>query len=114
MNDHQSIVAYNNTMLMIGDDDDEINFTDFPKIRAIIEATALSQGRHVPTRWTNNISAKLAGSGILSVSDLRRAIDRDTINNIITRNNKPGFNKITISGIRSELELAEDFRRGRS
>jgi hypothetical protein len=98
---------------MIGDDD-EVNFTDFPEIRAIIKATATSQGWHVPIRWVNNVTAKLAASGILSTSKLRDAIDRGNINTIIARKGKPGFNKITISGIQSELELAQDFRQGRS
>jgi hypothetical protein len=98
---------------MIGDDD-EVNFTDFPKIRAIIKATATSQGRHVPTRWVNNVTAKLAASGILSTSKLRDAINRGTINTNIARKSKPGFNKITISGIQSALEISQDFQQGRS
>jgi hypothetical protein len=98
---------------MIGDDDD-VNFTDLPEIRAIIKDTATSQGRHVPIRWVNNVTAKLASSGILSVSKLRDAINSGTINIIIARKGKPGFNKITISGIQSTLELSQDFRQGRS
>jgi hypothetical protein len=44
----QSICWYNDTIIMIRDDD-EVNFTDFPEIRAVIKATtATSQGRHVP------------------------------------------------------------------
>jgi hypothetical protein len=111
--EHQSIRWYNDTITMIGDDD-EVNFTDFPKIRANIQATATSQGRHVPIRWVNNVTAKLATSGILSTLKLRDAIDRGNINTIIARKSKPGFNKITISGIQSELRLAQDFRQGRS
>jgi hypothetical protein len=78
----QSICWYNDTSTMIGDDD-EVNSTDFPKIRAIIKATATSQGRHVPTRWVNNVTAKLTASGILSTSMLRDAINRDNINTIV-------------------------------
>jgi hypothetical protein len=59
---------------MIGDDD-EVNFTDFPGIWAIIKATATSQGRHVPIRWVNNFTAKLAASGVLSTSKLRDVIN---------------------------------------
>jgi hypothetical protein len=70
---------------MIGDDD-EVNSTDFPKIRAIIKATATSQGRHVPIRWVNNVTAKLTASGILSTSMLRDAINRGNINTIVARN----------------------------
>jgi hypothetical protein len=92
---------------MIGDDD-EVNSTDFPEIRAVIIANATSQGRHVPIRWVNNVTAKLASSGILSISKLRDAIHRGTINTIIARRGKPGFNKITISGIQSALELSQD------
>jgi hypothetical protein len=95
-------------------DDDEVNSTDFPKIRAIIKATATSQGQHVPIRWVNNVTAKLTVSGILSISMLRDAINRGNINTIVAQNGKPGFNKITISGIQSELELGQDFRQGRS
>jgi hypothetical protein len=98
---------------MIGDDD-EVNFTEFPEIRAVIKATTTSQGRHVPIRWVNNVTIKLASSGILSISKLRDTINRGTINTIITRKGKPGFNKITISGIQSALELSQDFRQGRS
>jgi hypothetical protein len=47
--EHQSIHWYNDTITMIGDDD-EVNFTDFPEIRAVINATATSQLRHVPIR----------------------------------------------------------------
>jgi hypothetical protein len=111
--ERQSICWYNDTITMIGDDDD-VNFTDFPEIRAVIKATAKSQGRHVPIRWVNNVTAKLASSGILSISKLRDAINRGTINTIIARKGKPGFNKITISGIQSTLELSQDFRQGRS
>jgi hypothetical protein len=98
---------------MIGDDDD-VNITDFPEIRAVIKDTATSQGRHVPIRWVNNVTAKLASSGILSISKLRDAINRGTINTIIARKGKYGFNKITISGIQSTLELSQDFHQGRS
>jgi hypothetical protein len=98
---------------MVGDDD-EVKFTDFPEIRAIIVATATSQGRHVLIRWVNKVTAKLGASGILSISKLRDAIDTGNINNIIVRKGKPGFNKITISGIQLELELNQDFRQGRS
>jgi hypothetical protein len=45
--ERQSIRWYNDTIIMIGDDD-EVNFTYFPEIRAVIKATATSQGRHVP------------------------------------------------------------------
>jgi hypothetical protein len=100
---------------MIGNDDEiSVNFTDFPKIRTIIEATATSQGRHVRIRWANNVTAKLAASGILSTSKLRDAINRGNFNTIIARKGKPGFDKITISGIQAELELAQDFRQSRS
>jgi hypothetical protein len=111
--ERQSIRWYNNTIIMIGDDD-EVNFTDFPKIRTIIKATATSQGRHVPIRWVNNVTAKLASSGILSTLKLRDVINRGTINTIITRKGKPGSNKITISGIQSALELGQNFQQGRS
>jgi hypothetical protein len=109
----QSICWYNDIITMIGDDD-EVNSTDFPEIRAIIKATATSQGRHIPTRWVNNVTAKLTASGIISTSMHSDAINRGTINTIIARRGKPGFNKITISGIQSELELGQDFRQGRS
>jgi hypothetical protein len=72
--ERQSICWYNDTIIMIGDDD-EVNFTDFPGIRAIIKATATSQGWHVPIRWINNVTAKLALSGILSTSKLRDEIN---------------------------------------
>jgi hypothetical protein len=98
---------------MIGDDDD-VNITDFPEIRDVIKDTAASQGWHVPIRWVNNVTAKLASSGILSISKLRDAINTGTINTIIARKGKPDFNKITISGIQSTLELSQDFRQGRS
>jgi hypothetical protein len=111
--ERQSIRWYHNTITMIGDDD-EVNFTDLPEIRAVIKDTAKSQGRHVPIRWVNNVIAKLASSGILSVSKLRDAINSGTFNTIIARKGKPGFNKITISGIQSTLELSQDFRQGRS
>jgi hypothetical protein len=95
---------------MIGDDD-EVNSTDFPDIRAVIKVTAISQGHHVPTRWVNNVTAKLTTSGILSTFImLSDAINMGTINTIIDRKGKPGFNKITISGIQSELEIGQDFR----
>jgi hypothetical protein len=45
--ERQSIRWYNDTITMIGDDDD-VNITDFPEIRTVIKATATSQGRHVP------------------------------------------------------------------
>jgi hypothetical protein len=111
--ERQSIRWYNDTITMIGDDDD-VNFTDLPEIRAIIKETTTSQGRHVPIRWVNNVTAKLASSGILSISKLRDAINSGTINTIIARKGKPGFNKMTISGIQSTLELSQDFRQGRS
>jgi hypothetical protein len=111
--ERQSIQWYNDTIIMIGDDD-EVNFTDFPKIGAVIKDTATSQGRHVPIRWVNNVTAKLASSGILSISKLRDVINRGTINTIIARKGKPGFNKITISGIQSALDLSQDFQQGRS
>jgi hypothetical protein len=109
----QSIRWYNDTIMMIGDDD-EVNSTDFPEIRAVIKSTATSQGHHDPTRWVNNVTAKLTASGILSTSMLRDAINRGNINNIVAQNGKPGFNKITISGIQLELEVGKDFRQGRS
>jgi hypothetical protein len=109
----QSIRWYNDTINMIGDDDEVVS-TDFPEIRTIIKATTTSQGRHVPIRWVNNVTAKLAASGILSTSKLRDAINKGTINTIIARKGKPGFNKMIISGIQSELELAQDFWQGRS
>jgi hypothetical protein len=96
---------------MIGDDDD-VNITDFPESRAVIKATATSHGRHVPIRWVNNVTAKLASSGITSISKLRDAVNTGTINTIITRKGKPGFNKITISGIQSTLELSQKFWQG--
>jgi hypothetical protein len=102
------VPTYNDTITMIGDDD-EVNFTDFPRIRTIIEATATSQGRHVPIWWVNNVTAKLVASGILSTSKLRDAINRGNINTIIARKGRPGFNTITISGIQAELELTQDF-----
>jgi hypothetical protein len=111
--ERQSICWYNDTITMIRDDD-EGNFTDFPEIRAVIKATETFQGRHVPIRWVNNVTAKLASSGILSISKLRDAVNRGTINIIIARKGKPGFNKITITGIQSTLELSQDFRQGRS
>jgi hypothetical protein len=98
---------------MIGDDD-EVDSTNFPEIRAVIKATATSQCRHVPTRWVNNVTAKLITSGIISTSMLGDAINTCTINTIIARKGKPGFNKITIGGIQSELEIGQDFRQGRS
>jgi hypothetical protein len=73
--ERQSIRWYNDTITMIGDDD-EVNSTDFPEIRAIIKATATSQGWHVPIRWVNNVTAKLTASGILSTSMLRDAINK--------------------------------------
>jgi hypothetical protein len=73
--ERQSIRWYNGTIIMIGDDD-EVNFTDFPEIRANIKATATSQGRNVPIQWVNNVTAKLASSGILSPSKLRDVINR--------------------------------------
>jgi hypothetical protein len=111
--ERQSICWYNDTITMTGDDDG-VNFTDFPEIRAVIKATATSQGQHVPIRWVNNVTAKLASSGIMSILKLRDAINRGTINTIIARKGKPGFNNITINGIQSALEFSQDFQQGRS
>jgi hypothetical protein len=106
----QSIRWYDDTITMIGGDD-EVDSTNFTEIRAVIKATATSQGRHVPTRWPNNVTAKLITSGILSTSMLSEAINTSTIDTIIARKGKPGFNKIAISGIQSELEIGQDFSR---
>jgi hypothetical protein len=94
---------------MIGEDD-KINFDDHSGIRVIIATTATLQSRHVPVRWTNNVTAKLISSGILSVPRLREVIWNETLNVIISGKGKPKFNKVTISGIDSALK--SDFHQG--
>jgi hypothetical protein len=107
--ENQSVRAYNDTIVMIGEDD-KLNFDDHSGVRVIIEATATLQSHHVPTRWTNNVTAKLISCGIQSVPRLREAIRNETLNVIISGKGKPKFNKVTISGIESTLEL--DFQQG--
>jgi hypothetical protein len=62
-------------------------------------------------RWTNNVTAKLIGSGICSVMRLRKVIQNETLNVIISKRGKPKFNKVTIIGIDSTLK--SDFHQGR-
>jgi energy-converting hydrogenase A subunit M len=108
--DSQSLQAYNDTITMIGDDDEV--FIDHSGIRIFIEATAESQSRHVPIRWTSNVTTKLISCGINSKHRLKQVIEDDTINTIIVNEGKPKFNKITISGMKLSLKL--DFFQGRS
>jgi hypothetical protein len=91
--DNQSVRAYNNTIAMIGEDD-EINFDDDSGIRVIISATATLQSRHVPVRWTN-----------------KEVIKNETLNVVISKRGRPKFNKVTIIGIDSTLK--SDFHQGR-
>jgi hypothetical protein len=107
----ESIQAYSDTITMIGDDDD-VNFIDTSGVRIFVEATAKAQARHVPIRWSNNVTHKLISCGINSKHRLKQVIDDGTINTIIANNGKPKFNKITISGMKSVLE--SDFHQGRS
>jgi hypothetical protein len=108
--ENQSVCAYNNTIVMIGEDD-KINFDDHFGIRVIITATATLQSRHVPIHWTNNVTAKLISSGIRSMPRLREVIRSETSNVIISGKGEPKFNKVTISGINSTLK--SDFHQGR-
>jgi hypothetical protein len=84
---NQSVRAYNNTIDMIGKDD-KVNFDDHSGIRVIISATAKSQSHHVPVRWTNNVTAKIIGSGVRSVERLKEVIQNDTLNVIISKRGK--------------------------
>jgi hypothetical protein len=103
--DNQSVRAYNDTIAMIGEDDNS-------GIRVIISATATSQSYHVPVRWANNVTAKLVGSRIHSVARLREVIQDETLNAIISERGKPKFNKVTIIEIDSTLK--SDFNQGPS
>jgi hypothetical protein len=95
---------------MIGEDD-KVNFDDQSGIRVIISATATLQSHHVPVRWTNNVTAKLIGSGIRSMARLREVIQDETFNVINSKRGKPKFNKVTI--IRIDSTLKSDFHQGR-
>ena len=79
--------------------DDEPEAPDGAGVRVIVEAVAASQSRHNPVRWSNEVTAKIIGSGIKSPTLLCNEIRTGHLNERIRDNGYSAFNKVTIRGL---------------